>query len=195
MDKEQSSGKRRSSNRSPPYALFNLLVIIVALIYGAYYQMYLSKDATQSEQVAATDGAGENDPEKIILFTADELKKFDGISECQLVDNLSMISDKVESDIAINFVDFHLSLLFVNLLDYGTSDDTLLSLSLLLSLLFNLCCFFFVLRRQQALFIDTRRNIWRHKRRKGMMSLHKLIESTACLNRVCQYNRTLHLFI
>lgn len=86
MEKEQSSEQtsaRRKSNRSPPYALFNLLVIVVALIYGAYYQMYLSKDATQSEQAAVTE-ADEN-LERIPLFTVEELKKFDGLSKFSIV--------------------------------------------------------------------------------------------------------------
>jgi hypothetical protein len=68
---------RRKSNRSPPYALFNLLVIVVAVIYGAYYQMYLSTDET-----AEVDSkAGEEELQRIPLFTASELKKFDGVSE------------------------------------------------------------------------------------------------------------------
>lgn len=72
--------ERRKSNRSPPYALFNLLVIIVAIIYGAYYQMYISKDATGKEE---TKDVPQNDDDliKIPLFTADELKKYDGVSE------------------------------------------------------------------------------------------------------------------
>lgn len=79
MDQEQSSGKRKS-NRSPPYALFNLLVIIVAIIYGAYYQMYLSKDVAKSEESADAQQS-EDELIKIPLLTADELKKFDGVSE------------------------------------------------------------------------------------------------------------------
>lgn len=75
MEKEQSK-KTAKSNRSPPYALFNLLVIVVAVIYGAYYQMYLRKDATQSEQIVT-----ENEEVKIQLFTSEELKKYDGVSK------------------------------------------------------------------------------------------------------------------
>lgn len=74
---EQLSEQRRKSNRSPPYALFNLLVIVVAIIYGAYYQMYLNKDATKVDEVVE----GEDDLIKIPLFTAEQLKQFDGVSE------------------------------------------------------------------------------------------------------------------
>lgn len=73
------SNERRKSNRSPPYALFNLLVIVTAILYGAYHQMYLSKDATSDEAVEII--TGEGDLQKIQLFTAEELKKFDGVSE------------------------------------------------------------------------------------------------------------------
>lgn len=66
---------RRSSNRSPPYALFNLVVILVAVAYGAYYQIYLSKDGTDDLKHS------EDETEKISLFTAEELKKFDGVSK------------------------------------------------------------------------------------------------------------------
>lgn len=76
MEQEQL---KRKSNRSPPYALFNLLVIIVAIIYGAYYQMYLSKPPSDPETVADVQEA--NDSDRIPLFTAEELKKFDGISK------------------------------------------------------------------------------------------------------------------
>lgn len=79
MDQEQSSGKRKS-NRSPPYALFNLLVIVVAIIYGAYYQMYLNKDVTVSEEVVDVEHSGD-DLVKIQLFTAEELKKYDGVGK------------------------------------------------------------------------------------------------------------------
>lgn len=106
MDKEQSSGKRKST-RSPPYALFNLLVIVVALIYGAYYQMYLSRDATQSEQVVVTEG--DDDLERIPLFTAEELKKFDGVGKCQLTDNLSVISETLNDYVAVLFHESYLS--------------------------------------------------------------------------------------
>ena len=40
----------RKSNRSPPYALFNLVVILVAIAYGIYYQLYL-KDTEVSARV------------------------------------------------------------------------------------------------------------------------------------------------
>lgn len=79
MDQPQIN-ERRKSNRSPPYALFNLLVIVVAIVYGAYYQMYLSKDAQASEKVVEVQ-EDDGDLQKIQLFTADELKKFDGTSK------------------------------------------------------------------------------------------------------------------
>lgn len=80
MEQEQSSGGRRKSNRSPPYALFNLLVIIVAIVYGAYHQLYLSKESASPETPADIQ---ELDEElKIPLFTAEKLEKFDGVSEC-----------------------------------------------------------------------------------------------------------------
>lgn len=81
MDQPQAKeGRKPKSNRSPPYALFNLLVIIVAVVYGAYYQMYLSKDPAANEP-AIDDTQSEDNTENIPLFTADELKKFDGVSE------------------------------------------------------------------------------------------------------------------
>ena len=79
MDKEQSSGKKKS-NRSPPYALFNLLVIIVAIVYGIYYQTYINKDAPPSDESVDVK-TDEKETEKVPLFTAEELKKFDGVSE------------------------------------------------------------------------------------------------------------------
>lgn len=79
MDQPQAN-ERRKSNRSPPYALFNLLVIVVAIVYGAYYQMYLSKDAQVSDKVVEV-LEEENDLQKIQLFTNDELKKFNGVSK------------------------------------------------------------------------------------------------------------------
>lgn len=75
MEQQPQATNGRRSNRSPPYALFNLLVIIVAILYGAYYQMYLSKDPA-TEEAAVSD-----DNERIQLFTAEELKKFDGVGE------------------------------------------------------------------------------------------------------------------
>jgi hypothetical protein len=77
MDKEDSSS-RRKSNRSPPYALFNLLVIVVAIIYGAYYKMYLEKAPNSSEEPADVQMV-EDEMVKIPLFTAEELRKFDGV--------------------------------------------------------------------------------------------------------------------
>lgn len=83
MDQQQTSEKIKRSNRSPPYALFNLLVILVAIAYGAYHQMYLAKDpATTASVQQSIDVPSTNDElEKISLFTVDELKKFDGVSE------------------------------------------------------------------------------------------------------------------
>lgn len=75
MEQEQSRESRRS-NRSPPYALFNLLVIVVAIIYAVYYKMYLSQDGAKSGE-ALNRPAGQNFP----LFTVDELKKYDGVSK------------------------------------------------------------------------------------------------------------------
>lgn len=69
--------EKRKSNRSPPYALFNLLVIIVAILYAMYYQLYL-KDAESIEQETAAEDAF-----KIRMFTSDELKNFNGEGECQ----------------------------------------------------------------------------------------------------------------
>lgn len=86
MDQSQSNERRKSSNRSPPYALFNLLVIVVAVLYGAYYQMYLSKDPATNEAADVNQSA--DDTEKIPLFTADELKKYDGVSEYRSVNKL-----------------------------------------------------------------------------------------------------------
>lgn len=75
VDQDNEEQIRRKSNRSPPYALFNLLVIVTAVIYGGYHQMYLSKDEAAPE----VEKSDENP--KILLFTADQLKKFDGISK------------------------------------------------------------------------------------------------------------------
>lgn len=80
MEPEQTPEQRRKSNRSPPYALFNLLVIVVAIIYGAYYQMYLNKDATKSEEAPKVPQS-EDELIKIPLFTAEQLKQFDGVGE------------------------------------------------------------------------------------------------------------------
>lgn len=66
---------RRESKRSPPYALFNLLVIIVAIIYGAYYQIYL-KDAENQETPAEV--VQSESEVKISMFTTEELKKYNG---------------------------------------------------------------------------------------------------------------------
>lgn len=73
----QDQNGARKSNRSPPYALFNLLVIVTAVVYGAYYQMYLSTDEMEVEVV---EKSGE-DLQRIPLFTTEQLKKFDGVSE------------------------------------------------------------------------------------------------------------------
>lgn len=85
MDQQTSEKTKRSSKRSPPYALFNLLVIVVAIAYGAYHQMYLAKDATTASEELADVPTGEDEMEKIQLFTADELKKFDGVSKYHII--------------------------------------------------------------------------------------------------------------
>lgn len=70
--------KKKISNRSPPYALFNLLVIMVAIIYGAYHQFYL-KDAENKETKPEVVAHSDNDNDlKIPMLTIDELKKFNG---------------------------------------------------------------------------------------------------------------------
>lgn len=79
MDQQSPNGKRKS-NRSPPYALFNLLVIVVAIVYGAYYQMYLAKDPAKVETEADVQQT-DDETERIPLFSAEELAKFDGVSE------------------------------------------------------------------------------------------------------------------
>lgn len=76
---QETTAQRKKSNRSPPYALFNLLVILTAIAYGAYHQMYLSKEVKPED--VETSAGGEDDLQKIPLFTAEQLKKFDGISK------------------------------------------------------------------------------------------------------------------
>lgn len=71
VSKSQENEPKRS-NRSPPYAAFNLVVILVAIAYGIYYQMYL-KEAEVSQPI----GTEQNDF-TIPMFTADELKKYNG---------------------------------------------------------------------------------------------------------------------
>jgi hypothetical protein len=71
MDNQQDE-KRKTSNRSPPYAIFNLLVIFVAILYGVYYQIY-QKDA----EINQTEQPDTNDY-KIPMFTADELAQYNG---------------------------------------------------------------------------------------------------------------------
>jgi hypothetical protein len=81
---------RKKSNRSPPYALFNLLVIITAIVYGAYYQMYL-KDAPETTEATGGGGVEQNDDDlvKIPMYTAEELKKYNGEGECNFFYTLS----------------------------------------------------------------------------------------------------------
>lgn len=74
--------KQKKSNRSPPYALFNLLVIIVAIIYAVYYQLYMNDGENLEEAVAG--GRDESDQFKIPMFTSDELKEYNGEGECQI---------------------------------------------------------------------------------------------------------------
>lgn len=70
----KSSSDKKKSNRSPPYALFNLLVIVVAIIYGCYHQFYI-KDAENKEPAEIDES---DDLVKIPMFTAEELKKYNG---------------------------------------------------------------------------------------------------------------------
>jgi hypothetical protein len=80
QDPATNQNKKKESKRSPPYALFNLLVIIVAIIYAAYYHIYL-KDAE-----TLPSGARENDElTDIPMFTAEQLKSFNGEGECQTI--------------------------------------------------------------------------------------------------------------
>lgn len=67
----------KKSNRSPPYALFNLVVILVAIVYGIYYQLYV-KDVEMEQTVESSDQS----EYKIPMFTAEELKQFNGEGEC-----------------------------------------------------------------------------------------------------------------
>lgn len=75
------SQRTKKSNRSPPYALFNLLVIIVAILYGAYYQMYV-KDSTENLDSTGAVEESDDDLVKISMFTTEELKKYNGEGEC-----------------------------------------------------------------------------------------------------------------
>lgn len=72
---DELKGHKRKSNRSPPYALFNLLVIIVAIIYGAYHQLYL-KDVENVEIDAEV--VQSDELVKIPMLTVDELKSHNG---------------------------------------------------------------------------------------------------------------------
>jgi hypothetical protein len=73
-NKSQDGSKSpKKSNRSPPYALFNLVVILVAIFYGIYYQLYV-KDAEIDTVVESSDQS----EYKIPMFTAEELKQFNG---------------------------------------------------------------------------------------------------------------------
>lgn len=79
---QKTSAHTRKSNRSPPYALFNLLVIVVAIIYGAYYQLYVKDTTESSETTASVVEESDDDLVKISMFTAEELKKYNGEGEC-----------------------------------------------------------------------------------------------------------------
>lgn len=95
---QQTSEKTKRSNRSPPYALFNLLVIVVAIAYGAYHQMYLAKqpgEATTASEQSVDVPSVDDELEKIPLFTVDELNKFDGVSKYHFI----LISDFTRLDI------------------------------------------------------------------------------------------------
>ncbi|XP_070491849.1 neuferricin [Chironomus tepperi] len=63
----------KKSNRSPPYALFNLVVILVAIGYAVYVKFYIN-DAETDQAVKSVD-QGEY---KIPMFTAEELKQYNG---------------------------------------------------------------------------------------------------------------------
>ena len=65
------------SNRSPPYALFNLVVILVAIGYAVYVKFY--NNDSQINQIVETADQTEY---KIPMFTAEELKQFNGEGEC-----------------------------------------------------------------------------------------------------------------
>lgn len=82
--KSNSNGGKRKSNRSPPYALFNLLVILTAIAYGVYYQIYV-KDSPENSEVSGEQS--EDDLVKIPMFTAEELKKYNGEGECNFFFN------------------------------------------------------------------------------------------------------------
>lgn len=63
------------------YAWFNLVVTIVAIVYGVYYQFYLLP--YQEEQEKLVKDKDDGDP-KIQLFTIDELSQYDGSGENKL---------------------------------------------------------------------------------------------------------------
>jgi hypothetical protein len=77
--KEPAIEVKRQSNRSPPYALFNLLVIVCAIVYAAYYHLNSNDPASLKKEVEVT-AANEF---KLSMFTADELKTYNGEGECQ----------------------------------------------------------------------------------------------------------------
>lgn len=90
---QQNQGAyKRTSRKSPPYALFNLLVIVTAIIYGVYYQMYV-KDAPENLE-ATGEEQNEDDLHKIPMFTAEELKKYNGEGECNFLFFLNAQSER-----------------------------------------------------------------------------------------------------
>ncbi|CAG9803024.1 unnamed protein product [Chironomus riparius] len=63
----------KRSNRSPPYALFNLVVILVAIGYAIYVKFY-----NNGTEINKTVESVDQTEYKIPMFTAEELKQFNG---------------------------------------------------------------------------------------------------------------------
>lgn len=77
-DNKSTDGNKstKKSNRSPPYALFNLVVILVAIGYAVYVKFYI-EDVEINQTVESVDQS----EFKIPMFTAEELKQFNGEGE------------------------------------------------------------------------------------------------------------------
>lgn len=85
MKSEQKSSDK-PSRKSPPYALFNLIVIVVAIFYGVYYQINKAGNKISlADELPIKEEEVYNDEEKIRLLTADELKSFDGSKEMHFI--------------------------------------------------------------------------------------------------------------
>jgi hypothetical protein len=95
MDGNKSPKK---SNRSPPYALFNLVVILVAIGYAIYIKLYI-KDAEIDQTVESVDQMDY----KIPMFTAEELKQFNGEGECHYT-YITFLTSENESKMCIFWV-------------------------------------------------------------------------------------------